>query len=404
MAYDGRVFRVLIASPSDVDDEREIVVRVIQEWNDLYSYARRVVLLPLRWETHTAPEYGVRPQEVVNRAIVDSCDLLVGVFWTRIGTPTGNADSGTLEEIERVAKAGKPVMLYFSRVGADPEHLDLAQLARLKTFKEATYPNALTESFKSQIEFRDKLAKQLELKIRELQKADDSGPPPLALAFAADNLKGTSGPKECRNLEVLDVCNLDTLLSTLPEEIRHSIAKEAERRMERARTLPVVLAVRNSSASGVRNLYLEISIEASLPDVEVSDRLRGQRTDIFDADVWIKSFRFADSDDEEPMADPWEERLRKDGDLWRLAIELDAIQPQRTRLIKPRLFIKTSSSCNVKVSARVFADGFPEPLPLTTTIDIVARNTTLSAEELLPDLEELKTTASKKGRRVYTVV
>ncbi len=131
MAYDSRVFRILIASPSDVDEEREIAVRVIQEWNNLYSYTRRVTLLPLRWETHTAPEYGVRPQEVINRTIVDDCDLLVGVFGTRIGTPTGSAESGTLEEIERVAKAGKPVMLYFSRVGADPAQLDLDQLGRL---------------------------------------------------------------------------------------------------------------------------------------------------------------------------------------------------------------------------------------------------------------------------------
>jgi hypothetical protein len=111
VAYDGRVYRILVASPSDVDEERDIVSSVIQGWNDLHSSTRKIVLLPLRWETHTAPEYGVRPQEVINKQIVDDCDLLVGIFWTRIGSPTGIADSGTLEEIERVAKSGKPVML-----------------------------------------------------------------------------------------------------------------------------------------------------------------------------------------------------------------------------------------------------------------------------------------------------
>src|ERR1043166_3914515 len=138
MAYDSRAYRILIASPGDVDEEREICVRVIQEWNDLNSYTRKVVLLPLRWETHTAPEYGTRPQEVINRAIVDQCDLLVGVFWTRIGTPTGVADSGTLEEIERVGKAGKPVMLYFSRVEIDPERIEVDQIEKLKQFREKT--------------------------------------------------------------------------------------------------------------------------------------------------------------------------------------------------------------------------------------------------------------------------
>src|ERR1700678_243290 len=111
MAYDSKIFRILIASPSDVDEERDSAVRVIQDWNDLYSYSRKVTLLPLRWETHTAPEYGTRPQEVINRAIVDDCDMLVGIFWTRIGSPTGVAASGTLEEIERVGAAKKPVML-----------------------------------------------------------------------------------------------------------------------------------------------------------------------------------------------------------------------------------------------------------------------------------------------------
>jgi len=114
MPYNSRAYSILIASPSDVEEEREIAVKVIREWNDLHSYSRGVVLLPLRWETHSAAEYGTRPQEVINRAIVDQCDLLVGIFWTRVGTPTGEAESGTLEEISRAAKAGKPIMLYFS--------------------------------------------------------------------------------------------------------------------------------------------------------------------------------------------------------------------------------------------------------------------------------------------------
>ncbi len=108
MSYAARVFRILIASPSDVNDERDIAVSTIQAWNDLNSSERQIVLLPLRWETHSAPEYNRRPQEVINRQVVDHCDLLVGVFWTRIGSPTGAAESGTLEEIERVATRENP--------------------------------------------------------------------------------------------------------------------------------------------------------------------------------------------------------------------------------------------------------------------------------------------------------
>jgi len=78
MAFDSRVYRIVIGSPSDVEEERDIAVRVIQEWNDLHSYTRKVVLLPLRWETHTAPDYGTRPQEVINeQSLIDVICWLV---------------------------------------------------------------------------------------------------------------------------------------------------------------------------------------------------------------------------------------------------------------------------------------------------------------------------------------
>ncbi|HEX8866652.1 MAG TPA: hypothetical protein VF821_13435, partial [Lentzea sp.] len=131
MAYDARVFQILIASPGDVPEERDIVTEVIHEWNQLNSRERSIVLLPLRWETHSAPELNERPQSVINRQVVDHCDMAVGVFWTRLGTPTDVADSGTAEEIQRVGESGKPVMLYFSRAKVDLEEVDLAEYARL---------------------------------------------------------------------------------------------------------------------------------------------------------------------------------------------------------------------------------------------------------------------------------
>jgi len=57
-----------------------MAVKIIQAWNDLNSPQRQLVLLPVRWETPSAPEYGKRPQEVINRQVVDNCDLLMGSF------------------------------------------------------------------------------------------------------------------------------------------------------------------------------------------------------------------------------------------------------------------------------------------------------------------------------------
>jgi hypothetical protein len=220
VAYDSRVYRVLIASPSDVEEEREIAVRVIQEWNDLHSYSRKITLLPLRWETHTAPEYGTRPQEVINRAIVDECDLLVGIFWTRIGSPSGVADSGTIEEIERVGKAGKPIMLYFSNVQIDPEQINTDQIEKLKSFKGMTFPKALVERYKKTIEFRDKFYRQLELKIRDLQKVDESGHVPLSLQFLSIEKEELIGHNMGHIFQHPTVDDLDEVPTGAHEKVR----------------------------------------------------------------------------------------------------------------------------------------------------------------------------------------
>lgn len=52
------------------------------------------MLLPVKWETHAIPQSGIRPQEAINRQLVNQCDVLLGMFWTKLGTSTGVAESG----------------------------------------------------------------------------------------------------------------------------------------------------------------------------------------------------------------------------------------------------------------------------------------------------------------------
>ena len=145
MSYNATVFKVLIASPGDITFEIKIVREVIQEWNSVHSETRGIVLLPVGWETNSTPEMGDRPQEIINKQIVDKCDMLVGVFWTRIGTTTGEFESGTVEEIERHIANNKPVMLYFSRQPVVLESVDLGQYEKLKKFKKSCDERGLRE-------------------------------------------------------------------------------------------------------------------------------------------------------------------------------------------------------------------------------------------------------------------
>lgn len=167
MSYDAKVFNVMIASPGDVASERSIVREVIYEWNAIHSHSRKMVLLPVGWESHSSPEMGNRPQETINKKLLDKCDLLVGVFWTRIGTSTGEYVSGTVEEIEKHISAGKPVMLYFSGQPAHLDSVDSEQYAKLKEFKASCQKRGLYETYESHSEFKDKFYRQLQIKLNE---------------------------------------------------------------------------------------------------------------------------------------------------------------------------------------------------------------------------------------------
>ena len=97
-----RKIKILIASPSDVQEERKIAEKVINAWNTSNSDERKLMLEAILWESHSAPESGDRIQGILNKQIVDGCDAAIGIFWTRIGTHTGVAPGGAVEEIERL--------------------------------------------------------------------------------------------------------------------------------------------------------------------------------------------------------------------------------------------------------------------------------------------------------------
>jgi hypothetical protein len=169
MPFEATTLRVLIASPSDLAEEREAATQAIIEWNALHAGAEFIVLLPVKWETHATPRAGVRPQQAINEQLVQNADLLVGLFWTKLGTTTGVADSGTVEEIDQFVAAGKPALLYFSSRPIAPAKIDMEQHKKLRAFKKATYQNALVGGFTSPDQLRQTLLIHLLRQVRELE-------------------------------------------------------------------------------------------------------------------------------------------------------------------------------------------------------------------------------------------
>ena len=171
MSYQATVYRVLIASPSDVADERRAIPEIIQQWNRDNALLSKSVLEAVKWETHCTPEMGDRPQEIVNRQVVRSCDILVGVFWTRLGSSTGRESSGTVEEIREFIAASKPVRLYFSRMPVAPESIDPEQWPKLQAFKKECQSSGLVFLYESIDELRDLLRSHLGRTVEKLKEA-----------------------------------------------------------------------------------------------------------------------------------------------------------------------------------------------------------------------------------------
>ena len=65
-----------------------------RSWNAEHGEGRQVVFQAVGWETHTTPEFGNEPQAIINRQALDECDVLIGLLWTTLGSPTKTAPSG----------------------------------------------------------------------------------------------------------------------------------------------------------------------------------------------------------------------------------------------------------------------------------------------------------------------
>ncbi len=181
MTYSAKVFKIFIASPEDVREERRLIREIIYDWNCLHSETKKMVLLPVGWETHASPDMTSPPQEVINQQVLKDCDLLVGVFGTRFGTHKGG-DSGTAAEIQDHLARGKPAMLYFSdsehraSLSAPDDEEPCDQRERVKRFKEEMIKKGLVFTYASKEAFRQLFDRHLQLQFNKSLNSGDAEP------------------------------------------------------------------------------------------------------------------------------------------------------------------------------------------------------------------------------------
>ena len=80
MPIEFKKIRIFVASPGDVQVERNALARVIEEVNVTISAIapeKNIGLELVRWETHVHPGLGRDAQEVVNQQVPDY-DIFIG--------------------------------------------------------------------------------------------------------------------------------------------------------------------------------------------------------------------------------------------------------------------------------------------------------------------------------------
>jgi hypothetical protein len=143
-----RLIKVFVSSPGDVKEERDILDSVVAEVNKNAGRQSKMMLELVKWETDAHPGVSLGgPQAVIDPQMpVEECDVVIGIFWRRFGTPTTFGDSGSSHEIERACESAlrrrKPrVMVYFSERPSAP-----------RTLEEI-------DQWRKVVEFRDRLGK-----------------------------------------------------------------------------------------------------------------------------------------------------------------------------------------------------------------------------------------------------
>lgn len=197
MSFTAHALRVVIASPSDVPEARDAVEKALHGWNDANSVSKQVVLLPWRWETASVPLLGGHAQSQINSQGIDAADILIALFGSRLGSPTPDAVSGTVEEIERSVATGKPVHLYFS-TALLPNDVDTAQLDGLRQFREEISRRGLLGHFANVGQLEHEIWKAIEY---DIAKLDLSVP---VLTTASQGVRFSAQPREAREIKDYD--------------------------------------------------------------------------------------------------------------------------------------------------------------------------------------------------------
>lgn len=179
----NKQINIFVASPSDVNVEREIAREVCEEFDDIVG--EDIEIVPILWEYHPQVYHKDAQRNIHDE--LDRCDMLVVVLWNRLGTIIEGYEgaitkskkvTGTQYEIERIlANKKQSIHFYFKTK---------ERSFTLEEVEEASYQKQLLDKFLEDInltkgstkhgyhefedadEFQDKLRQHLKPEIEKI--------------------------------------------------------------------------------------------------------------------------------------------------------------------------------------------------------------------------------------------
>jgi hypothetical protein len=164
-----RLFRVFLSAPSDVLEEHEVLAGVLTDWNIQHGQSLGIRVELVHWRTHAHPATGKRPQSLINKQAFDGCDIVVGIFWRKFGTPTGRFGSGTEEELRRGIASNKSVLVYFARIPPPEGTGQPLRFSKIEAFKRKLGTHALYWEYGSMEGFEHDVRNHLAMVMQDLQ-------------------------------------------------------------------------------------------------------------------------------------------------------------------------------------------------------------------------------------------
>lgn len=165
--YEAKVFRVMTGAPSDIKEEINIVRKYINEWNPVNSENRGIVIFPINWKMDCYPASGISPQEHINKVLTNKSDMMICIFGTRLGTPTNNEISGTVEELKKHIANKRPAMVYFRTSVQNIHEIQPEQLLKIKEFKEEIKDKTFFREYSTAKDFKNRFKSDFEQAVNQ---------------------------------------------------------------------------------------------------------------------------------------------------------------------------------------------------------------------------------------------